>query len=70
MTPNGSLYDFKVMFDSIPKGEKLPQQAGMRSYLKNQTAQEVLVFTTIYDRNYGKPKATWYDMWDEMEEER
>lgn len=70
MTPNGSSYDFKVMFDMIPRGEKLPQQAGMRSYLKNQTAQEVLVFTTIYDRNYGKPKATWYDMWDEMEEER
>lgn len=70
MTPNGSSRDFKVMFDMIPRGEKLPQQAGMGTYLKNQTAQEVLVFTTIYDKNYGEPKAEWYDMWDEREEER
>jgi hypothetical protein len=70
MTPNGSSRDFKVMFDMIPRGERLPQQGGMRSKLTNPTTQEVLVFTTIYDKNYGDPDAKWYDMWDEREEER
>ena len=70
MTPNGSSQDFKVMFDMIPRGERLPQQGGMRTKLTNPTTQEVLVFTTIYDKDYGEPKAQWYDMWDEREEER
>ena len=70
MTPNGSSEDFKVMFDIIPRGERLPQQGGMRSNLTNPFKHDVLVFTTIYDKGYADPKATWYDMWDEKEEER
>lgn len=66
MTPNGSKYDFKVLFDMIPKGDILPQQYGQNlSFIKNPVSPEVLVFTTIYEKEFDEPSKGWYDMWDE-----
>ena len=66
MTPNGSKYDFKVLFDMIPKGDILPQQYGQNiSFIKNPVSPEVLVFTTIYEKKFDEPSQGWYDMWDE-----
>lgn len=66
MTPNGSKYDFKVLFDMIPKGDILPQQYGQNlSFITNPVSPEVLVFTTIYEKEFDEPSQGWYDMWDE-----
>ena len=58
--------DQAIMFSIVPDDRYLPQQSATseEAKIKNKTKGDILVFTTIFP-DKQKPKATWYDMWDE-----